>query len=541
MRDTMGKTIVIGIDGATWNIMRPLLDKKKLPNIDKIVSEGVSGNLSSTIPPVTGPAWISFATGKNPGKHGCYDFIRPVKSLSKTKVISTKDISSQCFYELIDQYGSKCTIINMPGSHPPRINETVITSLMTIGDEFVYPKDAIKVAPSLENYRIVPNMKLLADEHIYEYILDVLKLENNRFECAKELFKQKWDFFFVMFSGTDWIQHIKDKQYLTSPNGNNIYMNIDSYVGWFLNNMPSDSNLIIMSDHGFKSYDGIFYINEWLKQEGYLVTKTSAQSDESSHKFKDDFKKKSKGRMNVKIPTSLLKIFAHLNSKIPLYNYYCTIKRILPIDLSSNFTRNVPDLPKTIAFTTTEESRAIYINDKGRFMDGCVDVADVDNIAHEIATKLRQMMINGEKLFESVHLKNDIYSGERVIDAPDIILELDKYSISNNSYPNLYYHGHNRFTNNHDPNGVFLAYGNDIKSNITVGNARIIDLAPTILHMFGIPIPRDMDGRVLTEIFTDDSEMGGRRVVYENKTTVEITSRNVIADRVKKIKIMKNI
>lgn len=535
----MKKTIVIGIDGATWNIINPLLEKGLLPNINKIVLKGVHGDLTSTIPPVTGPAWISFATGKNPGKHGCYDFIRPAQSLSKTKIISTNDIHSQCFYELISRCGLKCNIINLPGSYPPRINKTVITSLMTIGNNFIFPDETVNVAPSLKDYRIVPDMQLLADENIDGYIQDILKLENNRFECAKELFKADWDFFFVMFSGTDWMQHIMDKEYFLTTRNNNIYEIIDEYIGWFLTNMQPDTNLIIMSDHGFKSYDGIFYINEWLKKEGYLSTKSVPKTSGQSHKLKEDYKSKSKSRSEFHIPSFWLNIFARINNKIPLYSFYCKIKKILPIDLGSNFGADVPDLTKTIAYSLTEESRAIYINDTKRFDDGCVDVLAVNKIAQEIKSKLEQITIKGKKVFESVHIRNEIYNGDRVTEAPDIVLELDKYSISNSSYPSLYYKGRNRLTNNHDSEGIFMAYGADIKEGTKIESARIIDLAPTILYMFGISIPSDMDGCVLNEIFCEDSKIAQEESRYKYKDLVN--KKTQLRNRISLLKQHKQI
>ena len=72
---TMAKSLIIGLDGATWNVIKPLAEEGKLPTFKKLMEEGVWGNLESTVPPVTGPAWVSFATGRNPGKTGVFDFL----------------------------------------------------------------------------------------------------------------------------------------------------------------------------------------------------------------------------------------------------------------------------------------------------------------------------------------------------------------------------------------------------------------------------------------------------------------------------------
>ena len=71
----MIKSLILGLDGATWDVIKPLAEEGKLPTLKKLMEEGVWGNLESTIPPVTGPAWVSFATGRNPGKTGVFDFL----------------------------------------------------------------------------------------------------------------------------------------------------------------------------------------------------------------------------------------------------------------------------------------------------------------------------------------------------------------------------------------------------------------------------------------------------------------------------------
>jgi predicted AlkP superfamily phosphohydrolase/phosphomutase len=66
--------IVIALDGATFDLLDPWLDEGVLPTLARLIAGGVSGRLSSTLPPITAPAWASFMTGKNPGKHGVFDF-----------------------------------------------------------------------------------------------------------------------------------------------------------------------------------------------------------------------------------------------------------------------------------------------------------------------------------------------------------------------------------------------------------------------------------------------------------------------------------
>ena len=69
------KVVVIGLDAATWTLIRPWIDEGGMPNLANLMRAGVSGSLQSVLPPITPPAWTSFMTGKNPGKHGVFHFV----------------------------------------------------------------------------------------------------------------------------------------------------------------------------------------------------------------------------------------------------------------------------------------------------------------------------------------------------------------------------------------------------------------------------------------------------------------------------------
>jgi len=71
------KLLILGIDGATFDLVLPWVKKGHLPNLARLMEEGVHSTLDSTLPPVTSPAWPTFMTGCNPGKHGVFDFIQP--------------------------------------------------------------------------------------------------------------------------------------------------------------------------------------------------------------------------------------------------------------------------------------------------------------------------------------------------------------------------------------------------------------------------------------------------------------------------------
>lgn len=537
----MTKTLAIGLDGATWTLLNPWIEQGILPNLKKIINGGTIGNLESTIPPVTAPVWISYATGKNPGKHGCYDFVYANKTLCDLKVISTKNINGKTFYEILKNYKKKIILINLPGSYPPLTDEITITSLMTKGDNCVFPPTLLDEIHSFKQYRISPNMGLALNHKTNEFIEDIRKLEHNRFKCAKELFIKEWDFFFILFSGTDWIQHeFYNKLKRNKPEDISeyieLYIEIDRYIGWFFTQCECETNIILMSDHGFKEYVGCFFINEWLKHEGYLHVKKRMTKTETFLTAESASKAKQM-KTNIALPNFLMSRLSLFKAFVPLYRH---IKKIIPIEMNFDF---MPNLDKSIAYCTTNELRGIYINSELKFVNGIVKQDEYEKIRDEIILKIKSLKSpkNGNTLFKSVKKKEDVYFGEMQDNAPDIILELDEYTISSDLHPSIF---ENKFTkpcNQHDPNGIFLAHGPDIKQNATIEGARIIDLAPTILHMYGVPIPRDMDGRVLTEIFREDSEMAQREIVYEEDKTKAEKDKAALKNRIGKLKQKKKI
>lgn len=112
------RVLVIGIDGGTWDLFKPLIDEDKMPHLGKLLNNGAHGILMSTIPPVTAPAWSSFLTGKNPARHGVFDFIDWDGKLRKEKLVSSQSIHGQWFPEILSKQGKTVGLINVPLTYP---------------------------------------------------------------------------------------------------------------------------------------------------------------------------------------------------------------------------------------------------------------------------------------------------------------------------------------------------------------------------------------------------------------------------------------
>jgi len=508
--DDDAKVVVFGLDGATWDVLMPWVRQGMLPTLKKLIGGGVHGTLETTIPPVTGSAWASFATGKNPGKHGCYNFILPKKSLNAMKPITSRDIKGETFYELLDNNKKKCILINLPVSYPPRIGGTVITSLMTPGDDFIFPPGLADEIPELREYRIIPDTSLFLDDKEAQYVNDIRGLEKNRFICAKKLYRREWDFFFMLFSGTDWVQHQMYDKLISEKSGDEshsmrFYQEIDEYIGWFVDNAAEKTNILLMSDHGFRAYDKAFFVNSWLKDEGYLRLEPRTKQKIPEHRFSADQGGKRHKKIDIGLPIFLLNNLKILSFLSAGYN---RVKAILPFEIHLKGIQ--PNLSKTTAFNASYDIvGGIYINDENRFVDGIVKAENYDELRCGIMDKLKGLRNpkTGESTIKRIYKKEDIYRGEQAHLAPDVIFTLsdENMCVSASLYSDKAFDEIK--SNTHSLNGIFLAYGQDIIKGADINDAKIIDLAPTLLHMFGMPIPGDMDGRVLKSMFKQGSKL----------------------------------
>jgi predicted AlkP superfamily phosphohydrolase/phosphomutase len=288
------------------------------------------------------------------------------------------------------------------------------------------------------------------------------------------------------------------------PSNHTVYKyfkDLDEYISWFISKNANKADVIFLSDHGFHSYEGTFYLNEWLRKEGNLVLKEASESFSEKHMVAEQNENAwKKAKKRIRLPFFVRKMVVQNDriKKIVLIVYkYLRDKINIQLRVEME-----PDFSRSTAYCTTTESNAIYLNMNERFENGIVSKEEYPKLRNNIIEKLRKLNDDqGRPVFKGVFTKEEIYNGRCLRSAPDIILELNNHVISASF----------RFEimdkvklNYHHSEGMFFGIGPNFKENELILDSSILDIAPTILYLLKQKIPAHMDGNVLTATLKEE-------------------------------------
>ncbi|MFX0196614.1 MAG: alkaline phosphatase family protein [Candidatus Hodarchaeota archaeon] len=519
------RVLIIGLDGADPDLVEAWIDH--LPNLREFFAQGVSGKLRSITPPVTCPAWISFATGKNPGTLGIYDwedFQPPQKpGLSNWKVPRHLKI-----WQLLGNAGYKVGIVNVPLTYPPEpVNGIMIAGFPSPPSvkDYVYPPQLMRQISSIVgNYDPDP-AGIINPDYLEggprQFLEEVDKASSNVFSCAKYLMGSfDWDFFMITFMCLDQVQHyfwryLDERHPDYRPREAEefgsailaVYKKIDNLLGSLLSLIDENACVFIMSDHGSGPQYGNFAINEWLAQEGLLTLKSKRPLKNIVFSILDS--------IFQKLLTSVL-----IRKTFRRFGWFRLGRRLV----RRRFGLINPENPLWAAqhlFEDTDwyRTKALGLSNGKIYLNKQVlsTKDQYERVREEVMSSLCEIRdpLTGKQAVSKLFTKEQLYGIDCAGNPPDIIYFLGdlKYNqISGIKSPSLWQIPALR-CGEHRLDGLYAAKGLYIKAGARI-NSRIIDLAPTILHIFGLPVPEDMDGRVLKEMFEDGSEPGKREVKY---------------------------
>lgn len=463
------KVLIIGLDCAPPELVFEAF-RTRLPVLNRLMENGVYGRLRTVDPPITVPAWACFATGRNPGQLGFTGFRNRRKGTYDDLFIANSTIIREpTLWEILSRHGKRVGVVGVPQTYPVRpVNGFMVSCFLTpsIESPYTYPpalRDEIAAAIGryildVEEFRTEDKQHLL--EQIYE-------MTETRFALVRHFLKTKpWDFFIMVEMGTDRIHHGLWKHYDRTHRkyepGNPFegameayYRYIDGEIGRILELVDNETVVIVMSDHGAKRMDGCINVNDWLIQEGYLTLKSKPDG----------------------------------------------VVRLKHADI---------DWGKTTAWGWGGYYSRIFLNVRGREPQGIVSPAEYGRLRDELAAKLRAIPDDrGQPLDTRVLKPEEIYRGDRIDEAPDLLVYFgDLYwrATEDIGHDSIYSFETEIGPDDavHDYEGIFIMYDpRQPGGGRELTGLHLLDGAPTVLSLMDLPIPAEMEGRVIGGVIHD--------------------------------------
>lgn len=484
----MTRTLLIGLDGATYTVLTPFIDGTApegvvMPFLASLMETGYSGTLASTAHPLTPPAWTSVMTGRNPGHHGIYDFVR-FEDMGDDfffTLYDSRDIRSETLWQIASRQDKSVVSLNFPMmAPPPEINGSLVPGFVSwkhlrrnTTPAALY--DRIKGFPGFDPKKLSWDFEregqigeLMEDTELHEWVEKHLPRDKQWFTIGLRLLQEDQpDLFALMLDGTDKIQHQAwhrlDPALWSGDEDEDdaakavralvveYFRNVDDYLR-SLHEAAPEAQMIIVSDHGFTGAWSVVRINAYLESLGHLVWRESDGSEASKRRD--------------------LSNFANL------------------------------DWTRTQAFCPTPSSNGIVIRQKSETFPQGVDPLDYHAFREQLISDLMDLQDpdTGKPVIQEVLNREDVFSGPAMDQAPDLTLILADHGFVSvrNRMPPVVTRPVPMGT--HHPDGIFVMAGPGVRA-AKGAHLEIVDTAAIAAHSLGLPIPSDFEGHVPAELY----------------------------------------
>jgi predicted AlkP superfamily phosphohydrolase/phosphomutase len=507
-------TVVLGLDGAAFELIQPWLDDGSLPALARLIDSGVATDLQSCPPPVTCPNWQCYATGTNPGKLGVFWWER-VDAAERTieSTSAAGQFDGTHYWTYLD---GRVAVLNLPTSYPPPAVDGVHVAGGPGAEQsgFTNPESFENQLRERHDYTVHPPSlgDLSADSPDSDCVDEIYDLIETRFDVLAELLASgEYEFVHSTVFYNNVLQHFFWDHDVTKR----AWERIDARVADLLDD-EAVSNLFVMSDHGSNEIERTFHVNAWLEREGYLTT-TGGVSD-LLHSV-------GLTRERVRPVLASLGVEWWLRRLVPR-----RIQMLLP-DSEGNVDKSakagVVDWDDSVALASGQGPLYVLADDP----------AERERVREELRSKLTGLSHEGRPIIAAATPAEEVYDGPHLDRGPDLVLRQApgvhvEGTIGSDADP---FDAPDRWRGENKETGLFAAYGADVDSEATLPAMHILDVAPTVLHLHGQPVPEHMDGRVRTDLFADDSDAAARevrtRAVEENNPDGDATADGSVTDR----------
>jgi predicted AlkP superfamily phosphohydrolase/phosphomutase len=506
------KTFILSIDSGCWEYLDPLLEQGRMPNLSRLIERGTRGVLESTMPPVTPVAFSSFITGLNPGKHGIFDWSVQVDKEGRFQSANAVLRRGVPFWTYLNRWGVRVGLINIPVTYPPEPLDGFMIVGISVPESsrnLTHPASILdEVEAKYGPYYVDVPMSILRDEGIEAYTSAWCVHEDRQTEVALDLI-DRYDVqvLALNYVGLDRLNHFSPDFVCIER----VLENVDRNIGRFMKHFPN-ANFMIMSDHGSRRLKGAFLLGKWLVQHGFL-----SHGEKSlripryeinfalSRLLGEHYGLNGLGEKMLRRLLGMLFWITPLTLAEPAWRF---LARRASEAFAYRLTDRI-DFPVTKAYVRSN-SGPIIVNMGRRGQPGPITSADYEQVRQALIDELSRVSdpFSGKPVFRKIYGREEIYHGDAMELAPDLIA--DHYDstcdliVDNDSEYYFFVNRLNRF-GDHKRDGLFVFAGPDFARLRSDGHrTSIMDIPVTLLHLYGVPIPEDMDGRVAVDFLAAD-------------------------------------
>ncbi|MHB8792462.1 MAG: alkaline phosphatase family protein [Thermoleophilia bacterium] len=419
------RCVVIGLDGSPYSFLKKEMAAGNLPHLADLTSRGKFGRMETEIPAISSVAWASFMTGENPGMHGIFGFTDRKPGTYDLYFPNYTSLKTQPLWDTLSQEGRKCCVMNVPSTYPARpLNGILVSGFVAPNlERAVYPAPALEYLKSM-GYRVDVDAAK-GRESLDLFLEDLFDTLEKRREAVLHFWKEElWDLFVFVLTGTDRLHHFmwrhyEDKDPTYYPEFMRYYKRVDEIVGEFISEMPEETLLFMLSDHGSCTIKNEVYGNAFLRERGYL-------------------------------------------------------------DYTADSPMTTADIDPEKSRAYFMDPGRLYLNREGREPGGIVKVDEAPHLIDDIVAALQELRdpVSGETIVDRIVLRDEIYQGPQADLGPDLVVHPKRgYDFKGSvAQPNIFWNGH--LTGMHTQDDAFVFACNPWAQDVP---RHIRDVAPLIL------------------------------------------------------------
>lgn len=455
------RVLLVGWDGATFDLIDPLVDEGALPHLAALMESGRTAALESTRIPISSAAWPTISTGRSPGEHGVYSFFAPEAGSYDARLVSAMDVEAPPLWRILSARGRRVNVWGVPITYPPEpVDGTLVGGMLSpFEGDYAWPEG---LAERLRGDGFIPDLGIWRQDQLADMATVEAQLAIKERELLDLARRTDWSFSMFTFKSLDVLCH-RPTLRLDGPEIRWLLIRLDEILGRLVEAAGEDTVVMVVSDHGFARYETVLDLHRWLLDAGHSVPRSDAVLGE-----------RASGNLAERRSAERAARLGQL------------------------------DLGRSAAWAGACEGPfgSIRLNVEGRDPLGCLD-ADTGELAARVESITRDLLAlefpDGERVVRAVHRGDELYPGPHAgwtagAAVPDLIVELreDVQCVAG---------GFGRALSRRAPfpdhalDGILVMGGADVVHEDARGRLTLVDIAPMVLHALDEAVPSGMSGR----------------------------------------------